>query len=377
MDSHGLTLFILTLATLTGIFLFARWLGRFLNRFELPPDTRLLVLISFVGVVLVASLNFLWQQSASLAPEPPAKTDQNGQAQKPQTETDLDAYESAAYPDLYGLRQEMLKQLEELHTFFVNVRAWAEEMPVQRPFLQKIIDIRWERNQALIKSYQAIDRSRREFWLHYHTGEDHYVRQMFGEEAVRLQKRIQDALGDSHKFQLEEADAISNQAHSCVDLLNAAKLPKPPKGRANAFLPYSGQNRQRVMDMLARKQENSILANLGQLQTSEAQIRDKLAYMLEYRKINTDLLSEVNELVQTWNGALVYNQYAQYRILFSVETLEILERLGIPANNRNYSWLLNQLRELAPKVVKEADEERKTAAYSYNPDIDHQYRRQR
>lgn len=377
MDSHGLVLFILTLAALTGVFFFARWLSRFLQRFELPPDTRLLILISFVGVVLVASLNFLWQQSASRQPAPPAKTDKNGVAQQPQTETNLDTYESTAYPDLYGLRQEMIKQLEDLHKFFSNVRTWAEEMPAQRPFLQKIINIRWERNQQLRKSYAEIDRSRREFWLHYHTGEDRYVREMFDEEALRLQKRIQNGLGDSHKFQVEESDAISKQLRDCVELLKATKLTKPKKNQSYNFLPYSDQNRQMLLNLLTNKQEQSILINLTQLQNTEAQIREKLAYIMEYRKVNTDLLSEVNDLILTWNDALVYNQYAQYRILFGVETLEIIGRLGVTPSSRDYDWLLNQLRELSPKVVADAEEERKTAAYSYNPDIDHKYRQQR
>lgn len=376
MDSHGLVLFLFTLATIVGIVFFARWLSRFLLRFELPPDTRLLILISFVGVILVASLNFLWQKSASRQPEPPPNTDKHDPtAQQPAKETDLDTYESTAYPDLYGLRQDMIKQLDELHTFFANVRSWAKTMPAQRPFLQTIINIRWERNQQLRKAYQEIDRSRREFWLHYRTGEDRYVREMFDEEAVRLQKRIQNGLGDSHKFQVEEADAISKQVRACVDLLKATKLAKPKKGQAYDFLPYTEQNRQVLVDILTRKQENGILANVTQLHNLENQIRDKLAYMLQYRKVNTDLLSEVNDLIRIWNEALIYAQYAQYRVLFGVETLDILERLGISPESRDYARLLNQLRELAPQVVTDADEERKTAAYSYNPDIDHKYRK--
>lgn len=374
MDSHGLVLFLLWLITAAGIFLFARWLSRFLGKFNLPADTRLLILISFTGVMLIAALNFLWKQGSQPTP-PTDDTVQN--TDKPKTETDLEAYESTTYPELYGLRQEMIRQLEDLHAFFVNVRTWAEEMPAQRPFLQKIIDIRWEQNQQLRQAYQNIDRSRREFWLHRNTGEDRYVLQMFDEEAQRLQKRIQDALGDSREFQLAEADALRKHLRDADELLKAVKLPKPKKGQNpnSVFLPYSEPNRQKLIDELTRKQENSILTDLNQLQQEETRMREKLAYIMEYQKVNTDLREEVNDLIIEWNNALIYNQYAQYRLLFATEALETTLLLGAKPDNRDYAWLLNQLREQAPKVLEQAAEERATAARSYNPDLDHKYRK--
>jgi hypothetical protein len=377
MDSHGLVLFILTLAILTGVFLFARWLSRFLQKFELPPDTRVLILISFVGVLLVASLNFIWQRSASSPPTPPEQTGKTGEDGQPITELDLDTYESTAFPELHVQRKDMVKQLEDLHNFFAHVRDWADQMPAQRRFLQTIIDIRWKQDQQLRKAYQTIDRSRREFWMHYRTGEDHYVRQMFAEEAVRLQKRIQEALGDSRNAQLDEADAINWHVHQAVELLQTAKLTKPKPGKPYPFQPYSEENRQRLLEMLTRQQENSILTNLSHLYNSETQIRKKIAYIMEYRQINTDLQSEVGDLIITWNDALIYNQYAQYRILFGVEVLELIQQLGVTPASRDYAWLLEKLRELSPKVVAQDEEERKTAAYSYNPDVDHKYRKPR
>lgn len=375
MDSHGLVLFIFTLAIISGIFLFARWLSRFLRNFELPADTRVLILISFVGVLLVASMNFLWRQSANQQPTPPdgEATATDGQSKG---EIKLDTYESTAFPELYGLRQDMIRQINMLHEFFAHIYDWAEQMPAQRRFLQTISDIRWNQSQQLQHAYQGIDRSRREFWMHYHTGEDHHVRQMFGEEAVRLQKRIQDALGDSHKFQMDEADTINQHVHDAVALLQATKLVKPKKGQNYPFQPYSEENRQRLVERLTQQQETTILTHLGYLHQTEAQIRKKIAYITEYREVNTDLQSEVNDLIRTWNDALIYNQYAQYRILFGVESLELITRLGITPNSRDYAWLLEKLRELSPRIVAEAEAESKTAAYSYNPDLDHQYRKQ-
>ena len=381
MDSYGLVLFLLWLATATGLFLFVRWLSRFLIKFNLPNDTRLLILIAFSGVMLVAALNFLWKQEVK-QPTPPTTNsstapDSTADAQQPQTEINLDTYESTTYPDLYGLRQEMIKQLQDLNTFFAQINDLAERLPAQRRFLQDIIDIRWERRKQLQQAYQAIDRSRSAFWLHYHTGEDHFVRKMFAEEAVRLQKRIQDGLGDSREFQLAEAEAISKHLRAADDLLKAAKLPTPQKGQSinTIFRPYSDQNRQTLIELLTRKQENSILVNLKQLQQEEKRVYDKLAYMQQYQQINTDLQEETYSLILAWNQALIYNQYAQYRILFATEALETTLLLGEAPANRDYAWLLKELRELSPSILAQAVEERNVAAFSYNPAIDSKYRK--
>jgi hypothetical protein len=369
MDSYGLILFISWIAAATGLFLFIRWLSRFLSTFKLPNDIRLLILMGFSGVMLVAALSFLWRQGAK-DPDTPTETS-SARSQKPQTELDLDTYESTTYPELYGLRQEMRKQLNDLQTFFGKITGWADAMPAQRPFLQTIIDIRWEQGKQLQQAYNVIDHSRRAFWLHYHTGEDKHVRTMFNDEAVRLQKRIQDALGDSREFQLAEADAIRVYLQKVDAILKEAKLPKPKAGQAlsSVFMPYSDQNRQTLINVLTTKQEASVLANLNQLQQEEKHIRDKLAYMLQYQQVNTDLLTETNDLILAWNDALIYNQYAQYRLLFATEALETTQLLGVTPANRDYAWLLKELRELAPTILTQAQVERDIAAYSYNPDI--------
>lgn len=379
MDSHGLLLFTLWLATAAGIVFFVRWLSGFLSKFKLPNDTRLLILIAFTGVLVIAALNFLWKQD-NRQPKPPVDVEEGtANPQQPKTELNLETYESTTYPELYGLRQDMLKQMTALHTFFANVRQWAEQMPEQRRFLQTIIDLRWSQQQQLRKAYQEIDRSRRAFWLHYHTGEDRHVRTMFDDEAQRLRQRIQDALGDSREFQLAETEAIREHLREAETLLKAAKLPKPKKGqRSNTvFQPYSDQRRQILLTTLSQRQETSITSNLTQLQHEETQIRTKLAYMLEYQKVNTDLLETTNDLILEWNKALIYNQYAQYRLLFAAEALEISVLLGITTDSRDYAWLLKQLRELAPSILAQAEEERRVAAYSYNPEVDHSNRKSR
>ena len=98
--------------------------------------------------------------------------------------------------------------------------------------------------------------------------------------------------------------------------------------------------------------------------------------MLQYQQVNTDLLEETKDLILAWNDALIYNQYAQYRILFATEALETTSLLGVAPNNRDYAWLLKELRELAPSILAQAQTERDIAAYSYNPDLANAKRKQ-
>jgi hypothetical protein len=382
LDSHGLVLTLLWLAAAAGIFLFTRWLNRFLDRFELDADMRVLAMISFVGMMLVGTLSFLWKLEDKQAPPQPPP---NNNPQHPQPETKLESFEATAYPDLFGLRQQMIKQLTGLETFFRQVEDWAREMPTQRPFLQKIVNIRWEQREKLREAYGKINLSREEFWLHYNTGSDRHVREMFDSEALRLQKRIQDALGTSREFQQTEKDSINDHLASAGDLLegnikNKTKAKSKSKTRQTLpalpqFEPYTEENRQTLIQWLTQRQETSVLAQLQQLQQEETKIREKMNYILEYQKINTDLVEPVKDLFDTWNRALSYNLYAQYRLLFAAETLELALRLGISADDRNLARLHTQLLQLSPKVLEDALEERRNAEYSYQPEKDHLYRK--
>ena len=114
---------------------------------------------------------------------------------------------------------------------------------------------------------------------------------------------------------------------------------------------------------------------MKQLQQEEKRVYDKLAYMQQYQQINTDLQEETYSLILAWNQALIYNQYAQYRILFATEALETTLLLGEAPANRDYAWLLKELRELSPSILAQAVEERNVAAFSYNPAIDSKYRK--
>lgn len=379
LDSHGIVLTFLWLAAAAGIFLFARWLNQFIDRFELEPDMRVLVMISFIGMMLVGIFTFLWRLEAPSPPTPPA----NNNPQQPKTETDLESFEATAYPELFGLRQQIIKQLTDLNKFFQQIENWAREMPNQRPFLQKIVNIRWEQREKLREAYGKIDLSRQEFWLHYHTGSDRHVREMFDGEALRLQKRIQDALGTSLEYQQTEEDSIHDHLVAAGELLKGetkGKTKSKSKTRQTtpalpAFEPYTEENRQTLIQWLNQRQETTVLAQLQQLQQEESNIRGKMAYIVEYQKVSTDLAEPIKELFDAWNQALNYNLYAQYRMLFATEALGLTLRLGTALDDRNLARLHSQLRELSPKVREDALEERRSAEYSYQPEKDHLYRK--
>ncbi|MFN3786650.1 MAG: hypothetical protein ACK4RS_07400, partial [Thiothrix sp.] len=120
--------FLLTLIVLAGVLLFARWLHTFLQQYpltaKLTTRTHVLLLIISVGALLLPALSTVWR-SGTPAPQPPAKTritpHTSFEGTLPQTEQDLDSFEQKTYPVLYGLRQNMLRQLKALKQFFTEV----------------------------------------------------------------------------------------------------------------------------------------------------------------------------------------------------------------------------------------------------------------
>ena len=394
LELHGVLLLLLWLTAAAGIFFFARWLSQFLRQTHLPTDMQVLILVSFVGLLIVATLNFLWETAPnSPRTTPPTQaTNPHSSPNTPANAQPLDAFESQAYPELYGLRQQMLAQLNALDQFVTNVKTWATQMPAQRPFLQKILDIRWEQRKQLKQAYHEIDMSRREFWLHYHAGQNAHVRKMFDTEAERLQQRIQDALGASRKAQWQEEVVIQDFLRDCGTLLKQKSLPttKPtktnPKPFSSPYIPsfeaYSDKNYRYLHTWLTQRQENGIVSYLEQLRQEEAQIRGKIAYILEYRKLNSDLTAQINALIKRWNEALKFNQYAQYRLLFATEALAVTEHLSAPnaanqarPNQEDAIGLVTQIRQQAPQLLQDVQQERMIAEFSYQPEVEHRTQR--
>ena len=390
LELHGVLLLLLWLIAAAGIFFFARWLSQFLRQTELSTDIQVLVLVAFVGLLIVATLNFLWEYAANPSAKPRVR--HAASSNTPTNAQPLDAFESQAYPELYGLRQQMLAQLNALDQFVTNVQAWATQMPAQRQFLQRVLDIRWERRKQLKQAYHEIDMSRREFWLHYHAGQNTHVRKMFDTEAERLQQRIKDALGASRKAQWQEEAVIQDFLRDCGTLLKQKSLPtvKPtktnPKPFSSPYIPsfeaYGERNYRALHTWLTQRQENGILSNLEQLRQEEAQIRGKIAYILEYRKLNSDLSEQISSLVKRWNEALKFNQYAQYRLLFATEALAVTALLSAPdastqarPNQEDAISLVIQIRQHAPQLLQAAQQERMVAEFSYQPEVEHRTQR--
>ena len=374
LDSYGLVLFLLWLVAGISIVLFARWLHRFLATSELSTDLQVLLLVAIVGVVLLGILNFLWKLGASQAISPPTSVTEAT------TKPTLDSFEQKNYPDLYALRQQLLQQLTLLDNFFQRIPAEAEQMPTQKRFLQKIVDIRWAQRQQLRKAYYEVDRSRREFWLHYQTVGNNYVLEKYHEEVKRLTRLIKEALGDSHKARQQETDTLHDYILDMGELLNNPTPPKQKRSKITnkavpVFQPYAPQNAQQVIDGLKQLQAQGIIDNILKLQTDEQVMRGKIADMLAYRRANQDLAQEVHDLVILWNETLIANQYAQYRLLAPAETIEMLIRLKLAFDQRDIDWLYTQLQLQAPEIVQQAFAERQIVEYSYNPATEHQYRK--
>ena len=357
-----------------GLFLFAQWLNTFLRQnFNLATDMQMLIVLAFTGILGILMFASLWDwhssPNTSVTPNPTPVA-----VNVPVNQPSLDAlsqFEQETYPDLANLRTTMLKQLQTLNSFVTNVGSMAQQMPHQRPFLQRIVDNRWERKTQLSKAYQTIDKSRRTFWMYYQTGENQYVRKMFDNEANRLKNTIQDALGESLKSAQAEASLVTEQIDKASQQLKQATFPKNAK---HVFTAYSDANSQLVAHWLQQQQESTLLIAVNQLRQEENKIRERIRYVQAYRQNNPDLREQVNTLLTEWQQALIYNQYAQYRLLFAIETLVVMQQLGYSSDQRQLLGLHADLHTQAPAIVNQAIEARSSAEYSYQPDIERQYR---
>ena len=357
-----------------GLFLFAQWLNTFLKQnFNLPPDMQMLIVLAFTGILGILMFASLWDwHSDKPTPSQTAPNIAVNIQTAPTPKTDaLTQFEQETYPDLANLRQSMLQQLQSLQSFFAKVAAMGEQMPHQRPFLQRIVDNRWTRQTQLTKAYQDIDKSRRTFWMYYQTGENQYVRKMFDTEANRLKNTIQDALGESLKSEQAEWVLVDEQIDKAGQQLKQSKLLKTNK---TTFQPYTDANSQYLAQWLNQQQESTILINLNQLRQEENKIRERIRYVQAYQRSNPDLREQINTLLGEWQYALIYNQYAQYRLLFAVETLLVIQQIGYSADLRPLVNLRTEIRNQAPEIVNQAIEVRTSAEYSYQPEIERKYR---
>jgi hypothetical protein len=357
-----------------GLFLFAQWLNTFLRQnFNLPNDMQMLIVLAFTGILGILMFASLWTWRSDKPPtnQVPTSVAINVQAAPAPKIDALTQFEQETYPDLANLRQSMLQQLQSLQGFFAKVLPLGEQMPHQRPFLQRIVDNRWARKTQLTKAYQNIDKSRRTFWMYYQTGENQYVRKMFDNEANRLKNTIQDALGESLKSEQAEQVLVNEQIDKASQQLKQNKLPKTNKA---PFQPYTDANSQLLAQWLNQQQESTILIALNQLRQEESKIRERIRYVQAYQRTNPDLREQVNTLLSEWQNALIYNQYAQYRLLFAVETLVITQQIGYSADLRPLVGLRTEARSQAPELVNQAIEVRSSAEYSYQPEIERKYR---
>lgn len=360
--------------TAVGLFLFAQWLNTFLKQnFNLPPDMQMLIVLAFTGVLGILMFASLWHwQRDKTLPNQTLKPTAVQVSAAPTPKLDaLTQFEQETYPDLANLRQSMQQQLQSLQSFFANVIKMGEQMPHQRPFLQRIVDNRWARKTQLNRAYQEIDKSRRTFWMYYQTGENQYVRKMFDTEANRLKNTIQDALGESLTSAQAEQVLVDEQIAKASQQLKQSKLLKTTKAN---FQPYTDANSQLLAQWLHQQQESTILINLNQLRQEENKIRERIRYVQAYQRSNPDLREQINTLLSEWQYALLYNQYAQYRLLFAVETLLVMQQLGYSADLRTLVNLRTEIRNQTPDLVNQALEVRTSAEYSYQPEIERKYR---
>ncbi|MDX9989899.1 hypothetical protein [Thiothrix unzii] len=378
LNSHGLFLAILWLLAGGGIFVFARWLGRVLDKFPLEPDTRRLIMIGFVGIVLFGTLNFVWRISHYT---PQDTADSVTDSETPAIGTDdADGLMQLHYPDLQAHRQNLKERRAALLNFFKDIQLWAQASPHHITFLQSLINIHWKSQEDLKEADEAVDLSVQELWIHYSTGEGDYVISRFKPEAEILVERIRDAQRfDNTGFKAEQTE-VQDLLEQAQRQLAYTDIPADPKDRRKpqAFVAYTPENRKMLVDWLQQRQETTLLNALSQLDDNQHQITTKLQQLQTFMQQtdNRALYEALQKVIASWQDLSRYNQYADYQILFAAEVGLLLEKLSayhpkhISPNPRTLSLiqqLHDSLLQTAPEIARRAQIRRTEVERSYSP----------
>lgn len=378
LNSHGLFLAILWLLAGGGIFVFARWLGRVLDKFPLEPDTRRLIMIGFVGIVLFGTLNFVWRISHYT---PQDTADSVIDSETPAIGTDdADGLMQLHYPDLQAHRQNLKERRAALLNFFKDIQLWAQASPHHITFLQSLINIHWKSQEDLKEADEAVDLSVQELWIHYSTGEGNYVISRFKPEAEILVERIRDAQRfDNTGFKAEQTE-VQDLLEQAQRQLAYTDIPADPKDRRKpqTFVAYTPENRKMLVDWLQQRQETTLLNALSQLDDNHHQITTKLQQLQTFMQQtdNRALYEALQKVIASWQDLSRYNQYADYQILFAAEVGLLLEKLSayhpkhISPNPRTLSLiqqLHDSLLQTAPEIARRAQIRRTEVERSYSP----------
>ena len=378
LNSHGLFLAILWLLAGGGIFVFARWLGRVLDKFPLEPDTRRLIMIGFVGIVLFGTLNFVWRISHYT---PQDTADSVTDSETPAIGTDdADGLMQLHYPDLQAHRKNLKERRAALLNFFKDIQLWAQASPHHITFLQSLINIHWKSQEDLKEADEAVDLSVQELWIHYSTGEGDYVISRFKPEAEILVERIRDAQRfDNTGFKAEQTE-VQDLLEQAQRQLAYTDIPADPKDRRKpqAFVAYTPENRKMLVDWLQQRQETTLLNALSQLDDNHHQITTKLQQLQTFMQQtdNRALYEALQKVIASWQDLSRYNQYADYQILFAAEVGLLLEKLSayhpkhISPNPRTLSLiqqLHDSLLQTAPEIARRAQIRRTEVERSYSP----------
>ena len=378
LNSHGLFLAILWLLAGGGIFVFARWLGRVLDKFPLEPDTRRLIMIGFVGIVLFGTLNFVWRIS-HYTPQDTAESVTDSETPAIGTD-DANGLMQLHYPDLQAHRQNLKERRAALLNFFKDIQLWAQASPHHITFLQSLINIHWKSQEDLKEADEAVDLSVQELWIHYSTGEGNYVISRFKPEAEILVERIRDAQRfDNTGFKAEQTE-VQDLLEQAQRQLAYTDIPADPKDRRKpqAFVAYTPENRKMLVDWLQQRQETTLLNALSQLDDNQHQITTKLQQLQTFMQQtdNRALYEALQKVIASWQDLSRYNQYADYQILFAAEVGLLLEKLSayhpkhISPNPRTLSLiqqLHDSLLQTAPEIARRAQIRRTEVERSYSP----------
>lgn len=364
-----MVLTLIWLLAITALVLFVLWLNRFLQQnFQLPSDTQLLILITFSGAITLGTLSFLWGLDQDRMTDT-AVEGRTGQA------TPLHQQLQQDYPELYQQWIQLQQRIQELNTFFHNVKTWSRDSPTQAKFLQQIVDIRWQSYQRLRQAHKTVSMNLRQYWIMRQTSKQNvrYIEQQFKAQSEILVETMQSALAADTNANKDERQTIIKAIQQAQKQLQHTHIPKDPKNRKAylAFTPYNDNNREQLQNWLKLRQNMTALRlhtedlhnNLHNINTS---IKEFQKYISAPE--NADLRPRMRATAQQWLKARHSAQYSEYQVLYAIELMYILDKLTavqpplvsntpVQRQTKALEALYEDLQEMAPRIVQQAREQ--------------------
>lgn len=368
-----------------GLLWLWHWLLGYMSALDIAPEKRGLFTILIVTLVAFAVITYAFKLNSWRHNQQAGQTNSPGEATLEKTlennatpgelaepaeakqteEQKLSSFEQTNYPGLYEQRTALYREIKGLERFFTQVESLVQPNPKQIPLLKDIYRIRKDSHAKFSRRYLEVSQHLRNFWVHYNTGNPTDAVNKFNVIADKLISGIQETRGDDLDNQREEEKRITEHLRRAEALLKNNKLPDQKAGITS----YKPENRNSLLLWLQQYGTTELLETLKQMGEQRQLISQRSQQLSNYMQRYPDLRSSLEQTQTLWQQAMQHNLYAEYRLLFAMETQYILETLGITSAANTRKRLDATLETYLPSVVNHVNDTLARAEGGYNPKL--------